>query len=160
MPRQANVRLHAHRVDHRVRTTTVSQLAYHLRKIIFVLPEIHHLDAASQRSLQPLVHQVHHDDLVDPGRTATDATPIVIPFFQVCPSRSFVSMAGHGVEFWLRHIRIRATRRRRNRRQPELPRRRRYDPRTWVMRQNYAAASPRYPRQVLVRHCTDAAAPQ
>ena len=60
------MRLHAHRVDYRVRTTTVSQLPYHLGKIIFVLPEIDHLHAASQRSLQPLVHQVHRDDLVDP----------------------------------------------------------------------------------------------
>ena len=60
------VRLHPHRVDHRVWTTTVGQLAYHAGKIIFVLPQIDHLDAVGERSLEPLVHQVHRDDLVDP----------------------------------------------------------------------------------------------
>ena len=60
------MRLHAHCVKHRVRTTTVSQLAHHLGKIIFVLPEIDHLDALGERSLQPRVHQVHRNDLVDP----------------------------------------------------------------------------------------------
>ncbi len=44
------VRLHTHRIDHRVRTTTVRQLAYHLGKIIFVLAKIDHLDSACQRS--------------------------------------------------------------------------------------------------------------
>jgi hypothetical protein len=60
------VRLHAHCVNHRVRTATVSQLAYHLGKIIFMLPEIDHLDAPGEGSLQPRVHQVHRDDRVDP----------------------------------------------------------------------------------------------
>jgi GTPase Era involved in 16S rRNA processing len=43
-------------VDARVRTTTVSQPAYHLRKIIFVLSKIDHLDAVSSRSHQPREH--------------------------------------------------------------------------------------------------------
>ena len=57
---------HTHRVDHRVRTTTIRQLAYHLGKIIFVLPQIDHLDALGERSLEPRIHQIHRDDLVDP----------------------------------------------------------------------------------------------
>jgi len=48
------VRLHTHRVDHRVRTTTVSQLPYHLGKIIFVLQET--LAGASR-------HRGHHRGL-------------------------------------------------------------------------------------------------
>jgi hypothetical protein len=53
------------RVDHPVRTTTASQLAYHVGKIIFVLTKIKTW-MPRECALQALVHQIHADDLVDP----------------------------------------------------------------------------------------------
>src|SRR5215217_8298567 len=58
--------LHSYGIDHRIRATSVGQLAYHVGKIIFMLSKIDHLDAAGNGSGQPLINQIHGNDGVDP----------------------------------------------------------------------------------------------
>ncbi len=51
------VRLHAHRVDHRVQTTIVKSARVPPQEDHLRAPGGDHLDAVGKRSLQPLVHQ-------------------------------------------------------------------------------------------------------
>ena len=62
-PRRA-VRLHAHRLDHRVRPAAIGHPADHLGQVLVVLAQVQHLHASLAGAPEALGHQVHADHAV------------------------------------------------------------------------------------------------